>query len=202
MSYLENYGMLTLRKGSGGSYDNGLCVMEAVAWLNGEEATDQPKCACPLLGSFAIYVNDKLPDDDRQKLLPLALSLVSTRSEEHIDVRFNHMLKRVEKIFGEIISFNPCDDVANIDYGRAEYIIKQARQERSSEFRHYYMMGSRLSLALNELKYLTKDGKILLEGVNILKEAIALGPNSSDELELYLPQIKALGEFSKTLEKV
>ena len=206
MSYLENYGTLTLRRGAGGSYDNGLCVMEAVAWLNGEKVTDTPECACPLLGGFAIYINDKLSHDDRQKLLPLALNLVGTRSEEHIDVRFNHMLGRVQEIFEGIEGIgspNPCCDVGVSAYAQAKYFINRAKGESSVvKLRDYYMMGSRLSLALNELKYLTKDEKILLEGIDILKEAIALGPNGSNELELYLPRIKALGEFSKNLEKV
>lgn len=52
------------------SLDDGLCVMEAVAYVAGEPWSDHPKCACPVLGAFMRAWNDGLPtDEDRTRLL-------------------------------------------------------------------------------------------------------------------------------------
>ena len=93
--YLNNYGNLELRSGSGGGWENGLCVMEAAAWLGGETATDKPECACPVLGRFAISLNDKLNDKNRQQLLPLALDMVGSRSKEHEQLRADLLVMEV-----------------------------------------------------------------------------------------------------------
>lgn len=97
---IEAYGPLRLRSGSGGSWDNGLCVMETVHWLSGakdagETPTDSPDCACPVLGAFAIRLNDSLNDRNRQKLLPLALPLTGTRSKEHEKARAEFLVMAV-----------------------------------------------------------------------------------------------------------
>lgn len=97
---IEAYGPLRLRSGSGGSWDNGLCVMETVHWLSGakdagETPTDSPDCACPVLGAFAIRLNDSLNDRNRQKLLPLALPLTGTRSPEHEQARDEFLVMAV-----------------------------------------------------------------------------------------------------------
>ena len=97
---IEAYGPLRLRSGSGGSWDNGLCVMETVHWLSGakdagETPTDKPECACPVLGAFAIRLNDSLNDRNRQKLLLLALPLTNTRSPEHKKVRAGFLVTAV-----------------------------------------------------------------------------------------------------------
>lgn len=63
----------TLRSGS--RWDNpqrGLCYMETVALIAGEEITAAPECACPIITKYGIALNDSLLDAERQRLLPLA----------------------------------------------------------------------------------------------------------------------------------
>ncbi|MEM1272367.1 MAG: hypothetical protein AAGF88_01045 [Pseudomonadota bacterium] len=73
-----------LRSGAGqGRIENGLCFMETVALIAGEPITDYPKCASPVLTSLGIQLNDGLPEDCRQRLLPLAVSMAGTRSTAH-----------------------------------------------------------------------------------------------------------------------
>lgn len=72
-----------LRSGAGGSLENGLCYMETVALIAGEPITDHPQCACPVLTSFGVALNDNLPEDKRQELLPLAYKMAGTRSAGH-----------------------------------------------------------------------------------------------------------------------
>lgn len=70
---------------SAGSHspDSQFCVMEAVAFVAGENWNDCPKCACPVISSFLRAWNDSLPTDaERDRLLkPLIPILVGTRNK-------------------------------------------------------------------------------------------------------------------------
>lgn len=46
--------------------EDGMCIMEAAAWIAGEPHTDHPKCACPVIGQFCRAWNDGLPSDDER----------------------------------------------------------------------------------------------------------------------------------------
>lgn len=80
---------LTLRACSHDTRADGVCAMEAVAWLAGERHSDRPKCACPIIGSFVRAFNDRLPDDGTRTrlLLPLVPRLVGSRSTYAIEQR-------------------------------------------------------------------------------------------------------------------
>ena len=78
----------TLGKGHHGSLEQGVCVMEAVAYISGGFWTDSPYCACPVLGAFLRSWNDTLPDDKRQEFLkPLIPRLVGTKSTPTVEQR-------------------------------------------------------------------------------------------------------------------
>jgi hypothetical protein len=73
---------IDLKKGSHADRENGVCAMEAAAWLAGEPHSDSPQCACPVIAAFVIAWNDALPSDaERNRLLkPLIPRLVGSRS--------------------------------------------------------------------------------------------------------------------------
>jgi hypothetical protein len=72
---------ISLSIGSHSTRDEGLCFMEMVSWFAGEEHSDQPACACPVLTGYGIGLNDRMPDDVRNKLLkPLIPLMVGTRN--------------------------------------------------------------------------------------------------------------------------
>ncbi len=73
---------LTLAHGSHRSPDDGLCVMEAVAYLAREPHSDHPSCASKVVTAFAMSLNDRWSDDQRQKLVPLIPAIVGTRTSE------------------------------------------------------------------------------------------------------------------------
>ena len=50
----------TLTYGKHDTRDEGMCLMEAVAYLAGEPHTDEPACACPILTAYAVRVNDAM----------------------------------------------------------------------------------------------------------------------------------------------
>ena len=62
---------LQLPKLDRGAHDEpreGLCIMEAIAYLTGDDHTDHPECVCPTIGKWARLINDKLDDPLRQDL--------------------------------------------------------------------------------------------------------------------------------------
>lgn len=62
--------------------------MEMVAWLAGEEHSDEPKCSCPVLAAFVRALNDALPDDGlRTRILrPLVPRLINTRADAKVEL--------------------------------------------------------------------------------------------------------------------
>lgn len=81
---LEN---LVLDRGDHDEDSRQFCVMEAVAYVAGEPWTDQPACACPVIGAFMRRWNDDLSDQDRQMLKPLIPRLVGTRASREVEAR-------------------------------------------------------------------------------------------------------------------
>jgi hypothetical protein len=86
---LDDIEHLTLLRGSHETRARGLCVMEAVAWFAGEKHADRPQCACPVLTSFAIKLNDRIYDDEERTRImrPLIPRLVNTRGTRELEVR-------------------------------------------------------------------------------------------------------------------
>jgi hypothetical protein len=73
--------------GSHNKFEDGACAMEWVAHLAGEEHTDRPKCACPVITDVVIELNDCIKDDDERtrlmsKLIPKLLNTRDTREVE------------------------------------------------------------------------------------------------------------------------
>ena len=69
-----------LKSGGHGSPKEGLCVMEAVAYIAREKHSDNPECVSPVIGAFMRAWNDVLSDEDRQKLKALIPVIMDTRS--------------------------------------------------------------------------------------------------------------------------
>src|ERR1700737_2086942 len=78
---------LVLEHGSHKSPDDGMCVMEAVAYVAGEKHSDHPQCACPTISAFLRQWNDDLDDAGRQKLKPYIPKLVGTKATKAIEQR-------------------------------------------------------------------------------------------------------------------
>ena len=73
--------LLETLKGSHDKREAGLCAMEWVAYLAGEEHSDSPQCVDPVLRRFSIGLNDNLPDDLRQQLRPYLARMIGTTNE-------------------------------------------------------------------------------------------------------------------------
>jgi hypothetical protein len=73
--------LTTLAKGAHDSPDDGMCLLEAVSWIAGERWSDHPSCASVVLGTFGRNLNDALPAETRQQLIPLAPQIVGTAGD-------------------------------------------------------------------------------------------------------------------------
>lgn len=66
--------------------EDGMCLMEAVAFLAGEPHSDRPECACPVIGRIARTLNDSCNDDERQSIIgALQWRIVGTKSTPEIE---------------------------------------------------------------------------------------------------------------------
>src|SRR3990167_3478451 len=75
--------------------DGKYCLMEAVAFVAGEPWSDSPACACPVLAAYGRALNDAMPDEQRQRLIPLIPKLVGTRATREIEQRRAYLLADV-----------------------------------------------------------------------------------------------------------
>lgn len=78
---------LVLEKNSHNSPAEGMCVMEAVAYVAGEPFSDHPACASKVVGAFLRTWNDSLPDDDRQSLKQYIPLLVGSAGSAEVEDR-------------------------------------------------------------------------------------------------------------------
>lgn len=78
---LEKLNDITFSHGSHKSPDEGMCVMEAAAWIAGEEWTDSPLCVSPLLAAPCRLLNDAWDDEGRQRLKPFAARVIGTAGD-------------------------------------------------------------------------------------------------------------------------
>lgn len=75
-----------LRAGAHATRDDGMCAMEMVAWLAGEPHSDEPGCACPVIGALVRACNDAMSDLQRNRYLrPLVPVLVGTRATAAVE---------------------------------------------------------------------------------------------------------------------
>ena len=76
---------ITLQHGMHADFKAGMCLLEATAWIAGEEWSDHPSCVCPVLAAFGRSWNDSLNEADRNRILkPFVARLVGTRSTPEV----------------------------------------------------------------------------------------------------------------------
>jgi hypothetical protein len=67
-----------ISKGAHEDPSDGACVMEYVSMIAGEKWSDQPSCTHPVLAMAARFVNDKLSDAERYRMVPFIGRLFGT----------------------------------------------------------------------------------------------------------------------------
>jgi hypothetical protein len=74
-------GQYFLSKGLHSRAADGRCAMEWVSYLAGERHSDQPVCVSPVLRRYCIALNDRLDDEQRQKLRPYLARTIGTAGD-------------------------------------------------------------------------------------------------------------------------
>lgn len=82
--------------------DEGVCLMEAVAWVSGEEHSDHPTCSCPVLTAIGIEMNDSGSDKSRQALIQAIPALVGSKTKSKL-ARFRRVRRAYEFILAHAI---------------------------------------------------------------------------------------------------
>ena len=80
---------VSLKSGAHMTREEGMCAMEAAAYLAGEPHSDHPQCVSPVIAAFKISWNDGLPNDaERDRLLlPLIPLTIGTAGSTELDER-------------------------------------------------------------------------------------------------------------------
>ena len=77
---------LQLKGGSHSNPEEGMCAMEAVAYIAGEPHSDHPECVSPVIAAFMRTWNDGLGDEDRDRLLkPYLTKVIGTKSSKEVE---------------------------------------------------------------------------------------------------------------------
>jgi hypothetical protein len=92
---------LRLAKGSHRDRNQGVCLMEAVAWFADLPHTDRPVCVDPVLGAFGRVLNDRFTDAERQQLVDLIPQLVGTAGDQNLSRRRAYLL--VDRVIRQIL---------------------------------------------------------------------------------------------------
>lgn len=84
--------------------DDGVCLLEAVAWFAGEPHSEFPMCVSPVLTAFGHQLNDALPDGKRQRLTPLIPRLVGTAGDGRDEQRGYAALDWLVRVYAPVWS--------------------------------------------------------------------------------------------------
>lgn len=88
--------MKTLKFGKHKDRNDGLCLLEAAAFVAGEPHTDRPLCVCPVIAEYCRGLNDAkwLNDEDRTEyLMPLADVILDTVNQDKEAERAAHFIE-------------------------------------------------------------------------------------------------------------
>lgn len=121
-----------LARGRHASPEEGLCLLELVAFLQGQEHTDRPAGVSPAIASAIRFVNDRTQDAARQQLLRFVDQLPDT-DDEHEQERIETFACVAVLIVGMALGANGYHRHARAivnakSYGRAEVMCNRARQ--------------------------------------------------------------------------
>jgi len=99
---IEDFGPYKLSSGSHDSPKDGMCVMEMVSFLEGEEWSDRPKCTCPVIAEFCRTINDEMPQNYRDKLQLRVLKLVGTNNPSLEQERAEFLAWQAIKVYAPV----------------------------------------------------------------------------------------------------
>ena len=91
---------LFIDKGPHLSRKNGVCILEAISWINGEEHSDDPICVNNKLSEIVMEINDTISNKERQKLKTLIPYIIGTNGyiEYKNEDKFDNESKTIKNV--------------------------------------------------------------------------------------------------------
>lgn len=80
----------------------GMCAMEAVAWVAGLEHSDRPPCTSPVIASFVRELNDRIPTHRLQEIKDTLPLLINTHKSSAESRRRDFLLTSVLQKIGRL----------------------------------------------------------------------------------------------------
>lgn len=102
---MVDFNKLTSFKLTAGAHPDlrdGMCVMEAVSWFEGEPHSDEPVSVCPAIRSIAMCVNDS-GESLRKRLVPYIPRFVGTASNDP-ELAHTEFSDRATYFVGQVLS--------------------------------------------------------------------------------------------------
>ena len=99
---LEDFGPFTLSASSHDSPSDGMCVMEMVSFLAGDDWSDNPPCSSPVVSRFCQVINDRMGQGVRDKLQAYVPRLIGTVSPLHENERAEYLAWTSIRVFTPI----------------------------------------------------------------------------------------------------
>ena len=141
---IEKLKEFKLGSGKHKSIDEGACVMEMVSYFADEPWSDRPKCACQILTSYAIALNDRFNDEYRQKLKDFIPSLVGTKVSDEVAIARKRLIqwRYVTVTYPLLLDMWKLNDIADKlrsfvntsdDMKRASIFIKENRDKINAD---------------------------------------------------------------------
>ena len=96
---ISDFGPFTLSEGSHKDPSEGMCFMEMVSFLAGEEWSDSPACASPSLSFFGQSGNDRMGQSKRDMLQLYVPKMIGTYSPEHEQARAEYLAWQAIRVF-------------------------------------------------------------------------------------------------------
>jgi hypothetical protein len=154
---------IVLLRGGHKTRGAGMCLMEAVAYVTDGAHTDHPVCVSRLLGEMGRTLNDTLPDDLRQLLIPVIPDLPGTVDDGHDSARaylaldwlirvhlptWLDLSPACREVAAKVRSLDQIVDMASAE--RAGLVVRNARQTANAAAK---------TVAWNTLKAVEQDAR-------------------------------------------
>ncbi len=175
-------------RGEAASYGNyGCCILEAVAYVAGEKHSDHPECACPVITTCAIDINDWIYEEDdelRTKALrPLINAIIDTKSNLKIEAQRRAYAARF--IMEHFVPLMEEEAREEWSHQRALEVLAFDGFEQVLDELYGHPQGKIARLAAKMLRGMTKI-------VNLPKKVVHAVPQATQERSLEAAGLRAL----------
>ncbi len=144
----------SLEENSHDTAEDGVCLMEAVAWIAGEEHSDHPKCACPVLTSLGIEINDSTDDFGRQLLIQAIPALIgsATKNKKTLFRRARRAVElAVEQFMLSISVMSSLHDLSTVDRLLADELASTVDSSgRIKSYKHAYTLSKCINAIIQQ----------------------------------------------------